>query len=90
MFADRPTPVVLVVPSNRDTYLQAISLIVVSREPALAGESFLKPTDTLVRMTEKMKVRRDLLSRSQGMLAVTKKLPPWRTLTKQALLNLSA
>jgi len=79
---------VLVVPSNRDTYLQAISLIVVSREPALAGKSFLKPTDTLVSNGKKMDVKRDLLSHSQDMLAVEK--ASLGDIDQASLLNLSA
>ena len=78
----RATRVVLVVPSNRDTYLQAISLIVVSREPDLAGKSFLKPTDTLVAMAKKMDVKRILFSNHKT-CSRWKKLP-WETLTKQA------
>ena len=73
----------LVVPSNRDTYLQAISLIVVSREPAWQGKSFLKPACLLVSDGKKMDVKRDLLSRSQGMLAV-EKTATLGDMTKQA------
>jgi hypothetical protein len=44
---------------------------------------FSSPPDSLVSDGKKMDVKRDLLSRSQDMLAA-KKRRPWGTLTKQA------